>query len=209
MDALNDGWLDPKETWAYASATTITVPAGAASRYSVGDKIKLTQTTVKYFYVTAVADTVLTVTGGTDYTVANAAISANYYSKMASPVGFPQWFTTAAPVFDVNTLDDGSAGQPTTAQCRFTINGRTLIGYYRGSGVKAGLHPYFTITTFPFIAPAGATTTRRILGDVYINASTDYLGSITLDSTYYGIVQADMADNLVLTSVTFKVNYEI
>jgi hypothetical protein len=94
MDALNDGWLDPIETWTYASASTITVPSGAASKYSVGDKIKLTQTTVKYFYVTAVADTLLTVTGGSDYTVANAAITSNYYSH-SNPVGFPGGFVLA------------------------------------------------------------------------------------------------------------------
>jgi hypothetical protein len=98
LEELASGWKLANEAWAYASASTITVPTGAASRYSVGDKIKITQTTVKYFYVTAVADTVLTVTGGTDYTVANAAISANYYSKMASPVGFPPNSNTFGPL---------------------------------------------------------------------------------------------------------------
>ena len=38
-----DGWISADETWAYASATTITVPAGATSKYSAGDKIKLNQ----------------------------------------------------------------------------------------------------------------------------------------------------------------------
>ena len=65
------------------------MPAGAASKYNAGDRIKLTQTTVKYFIVTAVADTVLTLYGGTDYTLIDAAISANYYSHSKSPVGFP------------------------------------------------------------------------------------------------------------------------
>lgn len=84
-----DGWIDANETWTYATASTITVPAGAAAKYAVGDRIKLTQTTAKYFIVTVVADTLLTVYGGTDYTVADAAISANYYSHCKSPVGFP------------------------------------------------------------------------------------------------------------------------
>lgn len=93
---ISAGWMPAFETWAYASATTITVPSGAATKYSVGDKIKLTQSTVKYFYVTAVADTVLTVTGGSDYTVDNAAITSNYYSKASSPVGFPDRFIYTA-----------------------------------------------------------------------------------------------------------------
>ena len=92
---LIDGWIPASESWSYASATTITVPSGAGSKYQKGDKIKLTQTTVKYFYIVGVADTVLTVTGGTDYTVADAAITANFYSKAENPQGFPDWFTVA------------------------------------------------------------------------------------------------------------------
>lgn len=88
-----DGWTAATGTWTYASATTITVPSGAASIYKKGDKIKLTQTTAKYFYVTGVADTLLTVTGGADYSVANAAITSPYYSHQTSPIGFPDYFT--------------------------------------------------------------------------------------------------------------------
>ena len=144
MDTLNDGWLDPKETWVYASATTITVPSGAASRYSVGDKIKLTQTTVKYFYVTAVADTVLTVTGGTDYTVANAAITANYYSKLTSPVGFPQWFATTTTFYKADVTTD-CAG--TLALYRFCINGRKVFCKIDASAIAdpTGIKIYFSL----------------------------------------------------------------
>ncbi len=87
-----DGWQDANESWAYASVDgptgVITVPSDATTKYSVGMRIKLTQTTVKYFIVTAVTSTTLTVYGGTDYTLANAAISANYYSLAKAPFGF-------------------------------------------------------------------------------------------------------------------------
>ena len=89
----SNGWSSANETWAYASASTITVPSGAAAKYAVGDKIKLTQTTVKYFYIVGVSDTVLTVTGGSTYTIENAAITSPYYSHVGSPIGFPQYFT--------------------------------------------------------------------------------------------------------------------
>jgi len=93
VDSKNSGWIPVSDSWAYASADsptfTITVPTGAASIYSVGMRIKLTQTTVKYFIITAVADTVLTVYGGTDYTLINAAISAISYSTQKAPLGFP------------------------------------------------------------------------------------------------------------------------
>ncbi len=46
-------------------------------------------TATKYFYVTNVADTVLTLNGGADYLLDNRTITSNYYSKVSSPVGFP------------------------------------------------------------------------------------------------------------------------
>jgi len=91
--SLTSGWQSVADTWTYASADaptfTITVPTGAASIYGVGDRIQLTQTTAKYFIITVVADTVLTVYGGTDYVLANATISAISYSHNKSPLGFP------------------------------------------------------------------------------------------------------------------------
>lgn len=87
--AAADGWVDASETWTYSSADgptgVFTVAADVTGKYSPGMRVKLTQTTVKYFIITAVStftggNTTITVYGGTDYTLANAAISANYYS---------------------------------------------------------------------------------------------------------------------------------
>lgn len=88
-----DGWQAVSGSWAYASASTVTVPSGAASLYQKGDRVKFTQTTVKYFVIASVADTVLTFVVNTDYTVANAAISNISYSHVSNPMGFPHWFT--------------------------------------------------------------------------------------------------------------------
>lgn len=89
-DRTDDGWHYANEDWAYASATTITVPTGATSRYSVGDKISFYQSgSQKFFYITSVATTVLTVTGGSDYTVANATITQPRHSTHQTPFGFP------------------------------------------------------------------------------------------------------------------------
>ena len=93
-----NGWISAGETWTYASADdptfTFTVAADVTTKYSAGMKIKLTQGTVKYFIITAVStftggNTTITVYGGTDYDLANSAISANAYSMMKSPQGFP------------------------------------------------------------------------------------------------------------------------
>lgn len=116
--ASQDGWVEVDETWSYASATTITVPTGAASRFQVGDKLRLTQTTVKYFYVVAVADTVLTVTGGSDYAVANEAISLIAYSRCERPFGFPDFFSYTPTIGNVMGSDIGYA--------RFSIKGKLV-----------------------------------------------------------------------------------
>lgn len=151
-----DGWILANETWTYASATTITVPSGAASKYAVGDRIKLTQTTVKYFVVTGIADTVLTVTGGTDYTVANAAISDNYYSHAETPVGFPGSFSYT-PTFTNFTIGNG-----TITYAKFRMVGKTVFVRMRvilGNASSMGTTPEaslpITAATHVIHAPLG------------------------------------------------------
>jgi hypothetical protein len=113
-----DGWTSAAETWAYASATTITVPSGAAGKYSIGDKFKLTSNSVVlYGYIVIVADTLLTVTGDT---LTNYTYTANYYSKVSSPLNFPQWF---AWIPDLTTGNAKLSGYDTA---RFCIIGRLV-----------------------------------------------------------------------------------
>ena len=93
-----DGWVSGTGTWSYSSADSptfvISINADVTAIITVGMKIKLTQTTTKYFIVTAVGSysgsaTLVTVYGGTDYTLANAAISNPYYSSDRAPLSFP------------------------------------------------------------------------------------------------------------------------
>lgn len=129
-----DGWIQVTDTWTYASSTTVTVPSDATTKYSVGDKVKFTNGSTKYFYITAVSATVLTLNGGTDYTVANSAISGVYYSKAATPLSFPHWFAYSP------TLTNVTEGSGTKA-ARFAILGKTLItkgSFTLGSGSSIG-----------------------------------------------------------------------
>lgn len=95
--AAADGWYAAGETWTYASADdptfTFTIPGDLTTKYSAGMRVKLTQTTTKYFIITkvehAVGTTTVTVYGGTDYDLANAAITNPYYSMFKAPFGFP------------------------------------------------------------------------------------------------------------------------
>ena len=90
--ALQLGWLDTNDAWSYASASTITVPTNATTKYSVGMKVKITQVTggTKYFYITVVAATLLTLVPATaGVVVNNEAISTPCFSTARQPFGYP------------------------------------------------------------------------------------------------------------------------
>ena len=102
-----DGWVAAGETWTYAAADapsfTITISGDKTTKYYPGMKIKLTQTTIKYFIFTKVAysspNTTITLFGGTDYSLVSAAITVPYFSMAHVPAGFPmdpdKWAVTA------------------------------------------------------------------------------------------------------------------
>lgn len=107
------GWQPISETWTYASSDsptfTLTVPTDLTTKYSAGMKVRLVQSsTTKYFIITNASysspNTTLTLYGGTDYTLLNAAISSIYYSTQRSPYGFPmspaKWTLTTSQTTD-------------------------------------------------------------------------------------------------------------
>ena len=105
------GWIPVSDTWTYASATTITVPSGATSKYKVGQGVKLTQSgTVKYFYIVGVTNTLLTITGGT---LVNATISDISYTNIPGPA----FLTTPL----TSTSWDGDA-RSTTAKTKIDLS---------------------------------------------------------------------------------------
>lgn len=121
------GWYPDSDTWVYVSATSFKIEGkDVSARFPVGTRIKLTQTTAKYFAVTACAfstDTTVTVAGGSDFTVANAAITSPYYGYMASPQGYPNWFYYTVTWGGTGGTPDISNG---TLYGRFAVVGRTL-----------------------------------------------------------------------------------
>ena len=141
------GWI-PAGTFTYASATTITVATGAASIYQKGDKLRFKQTagTYKYFYVISVADTVLTVTGGTDYTVLNEAITVPAYSHQENPLGFPNWFNYIPTYSATGSMTYTSV---TTNLAKFSISGKTVHLIFGFIGTTGGTASYGISFTLP------------------------------------------------------------
>lgn len=182
--STDTGWREVTDSWAYASATTITVPSDATTKYSVGDKIRLTQSTVKYFYITAVATTVLTINGGTDYTLTNAAISDISYSKASTPVGFPGIFSYTPAI----TADGGSPAIGNgTWGCKFNMQGRNVTVYFkitRGSTTSFGTGNFYI--SLPITASSTLPAGQAFIGTHYIldsSAPASYGGWCNLAST--------------------------
>ena len=123
----NDGWISAGETWTYTTAATFTIAGDQTAKYYPGMRIKLSQTTAKYFIIVAVAcstDTTITVYGGTDYTLAEEAITSPYYSYVKTPAGFP-----ASPAkWTIETTSTSDADQATPSQNTwYNLGGNIVI----------------------------------------------------------------------------------
>jgi len=152
-----DAWIAGSDTWTYASATSFTI-AGVdrTAIFTKGTKIKLTQTSAKYFYVTSSSfstNTTVNVIGGTDYTLANAAITSPYYSYSANPQGFPHWFNYSVTVNWDGTDPSGT----TTTIAKFRVEGNTCHIYFRQNNTVAGT----TNTQVEFNGPITANNTSN------------------------------------------------
>ncbi len=64
-------------------------PTDLRDKIRKGTKIKLTQTTEKYFIVVNITSTMIELYGGTDYELTLDEISSAYFSNAKSPIGFP------------------------------------------------------------------------------------------------------------------------
>jgi hypothetical protein len=114
-------WMASGDTWTYSAADVsksylVIVTGDVTTKYSAGMKIKLTDSTVKYFIVTSVVEsggnTNVYLYGGTDYALTGGAISDVSYSTSRCPFGFP-----ASPAkWQEITSNSGGDSQSTATQ---------------------------------------------------------------------------------------------
>lgn len=97
--ATFDGWIPISATLTYSSADdpiyVVSSNADLTSVLSVGMKIKFTNNSTTFYGIIHAIGSwsgsaqLITIHGGTDYDVANSAITSPYYSPVKSPQGFP------------------------------------------------------------------------------------------------------------------------
>lgn len=100
----------------------------------IGDKIKLTQTIDKYFYVTNISGTVITLFAGDNYSLTNTPITYFANSRLENPSGHPIVFSRTIPASEIS----GSSG---------TISGQygSQYTYMRGSYVYVNTEVHFSV----------------------------------------------------------------
>lgn len=113
----NSDWLNAPDVPVYFSASgsvgVVTVAAGAANRYTKGMRVKITQSTTKYFLIIGITNTTVTLFGGTDYTLSDEAVTTAEISTAKCPAGFPSEKSKWTVATSISTMRQRSGG-PTT-----------------------------------------------------------------------------------------------
>jgi hypothetical protein len=163
-----DGWISISATGTSGTLDTpsfeISFNADMTAIIGLGDRIKITQSTTKYFIVTKVGAfsagaTIITCYGGTDYTLVasgTTAITTPYVSHVKIPFGFPM--SPSKWTVEVSNSNDCTKTTPTVST------------WYGGSGLTS---------TGPSIdIPIGVWRVRykTVASDVFTTAALTALG---------------------------------
>ena len=200
-----DGWTATPDTWTYASATTFTVNGDHTAKFSKGTRIRLIQSgSQKYFVVVdnsySAGVTTVTITGGSDYTLANAVITDNFYSYAANPQGYPTWFNYVPP----NETGWSDANPWLTA--KFSVLGKVCTLEIYGEGTSDS-------TSTSFDAPIATTDTSLYYQAVIRNNGTFAVGRMFFNSSIQIIANPSITGGTWTASgtktVSFVLPYEI
>lgn len=220
------GWIPADETWTYSSADSpifvATVSGDQTSKYWAGQRVKLTQTTDKYFIIHAVSysapNTLITLYGGTDYTLTSATITSAYYSTNKSPLGFPmnpsKWTISASggaaykdnPVsgtFYGTTGDPWTSGSNITTICQigiWNIKFKTQIAGDKTSATVDGTCALYDGATIIYNYQAGYSVFNTML-------ETGIILSVPAKKTHYIIMKTDISGVSRITLYNYSVNY--
>jgi hypothetical protein len=178
VTAARDGWVGllpgmvsaTSLTYTYVSSTQFKATGDWTAIISKGNKLKLTNTTTKYFYVEAMSfssgETTFTVRGGSDYALANAAVSAVSFSKQEGPAGFPS-------VFNFAPAPTGFSSAPSPIVATFSVSGgtATVAVYASGDGTSNSTSKNWTL---PFVPAAGSGSLATYLTTCKDNGTNAY-----------------------------------
>ena len=189
------GWIPVSETWTFSSWSApvgvITVPSNATLRFSVGMKIRISQTTggVKHAIIVGVTSTTIICNFGS-FVLNNEAITAPHFSMLEAPLAFPP------PVFTDIT------------QCRrpglYYNSSLVATDYNAADPVTANrifAAPFLVTTTQSFDRIAisvGTSATGYARLGVYADNGAVYPGNLIVGSYDVGTGTAGVKEAMVL-----------
>jgi hypothetical protein len=215
-----NGWVAAGETWTYAASDapsyTFTITGDKTTKYYPGMRIKLTDSTVKYFIITKASysspNTTITIYGGTDYTLSGGAITLPYYSMMKAPAGFP----LSPAKWTVELSDASGAHQDSPTQnTYYNLGSLSLsipIGVWNVSFEVIAIVAAASGTMAEMLAGASTAadsfTDSNLKGRAYLGGVTNgiYIGiltrsgvvTLTAKTTYYLVAQTTLADQYII-----------
>jgi len=165
----NSDWVEfDIGNFSYSSDNVLSVSGIDASlKFQVGDRIRIEQTTTKYFYVYAVSSTQLKLAGG-----ANTFNSSAFTSVSRSGLSVPSGMGGTLPYTLVETADTGT---PTfnDQDARFSMTGN-IVNLYIDCGVNFSTSTQQLKLTLPFSVTSNF---RDVEAPIYAGAplNGDYL----------------------------------
>lgn len=170
----------------YASVSSFTITGDVTSLIRRGDKLKFTNSGQKYAHVRSLSYssgtglTTINIVVNTDYTIANAAITDLYVSRLDAPYGFPSWFNWAPTL-------TGFSANPTNSVYRYAI----------GPGQTC------TLAINQGTAGTSNTTGFQISLPITASGGTNYQwGCVPWSTTNNGAVQATPAQATIVSGGT-------
>jgi hypothetical protein len=187
------GWYLDLTTWTYASATTFTIASDYSNIMLPGTRLTLVQSgSTKYFSVVSSSysnpTTTVTITGGTDYTLANAAISTTAYSYAEALAGFPDYFNYAPTYSASGSMTFTSV---TTELARFKLFSKTCHLTLSGLGTTGGSADTKLIASLPVTSVSSVSNSFG----ANVSDTVPYAGvGVLNDTTHIAVLRYDNAN---------------
>jgi len=204
-----DGWIIANETWTRTGNFTFTISGDVTVKYPKGTKVRYKDGgTYEYGYVISATygapNTTITLATNTDYAMAAATITDNYYSYVETPRGFPQYFNWTPTLYGSGAMTWTST---TIFISKFCIKGNSCFLELRAMGTTGGTAANVLAFSLP-VSALNTTENYEIIGNVtLVDAGTYMTGlSINESGTKIKILKYNIANYSLGANTGFIVN---
>jgi hypothetical protein len=193
------GWVDQTAvTWTRTGNYTFTISGNVTAVYRKGTKVRY-KDEGSYEYGIVISstygapNTTVTLATNSDYAMAAATITDNYYSHIENPESWPDWFNYTPTYSASGSMTFGTV---TTNYAKFRVSGKKVEVCIKATGTTGGTASSSLIATLPiecvatgFVFSGVATTdTSLVAGHGFITfGSPDTVSVRKYDASNFGL----------------------